>query len=127
MGMIMWFSTIIYGAIHLGGWNEIFPTAVESWLWRGSALYVVFAGLLWSFLNLLGFLSGAVWVYWYDFLASDSRKRSHIVIYVLATIGGTFYFVSRAYLVVEAFVSLRALPASAYVSPSWILTVPHIG
>jgi hypothetical protein len=36
------------------------------------------------------------------------------------------YVVARIYLVVEAFISLRALPAAAYVSPAWILTVPHL-
>ena len=127
MGMIMWGSTIVYGAVHLAGWNEQFPSLVELWLWRGSALYVVFSGLLWTLLNLLGHVSGPVWVYWYDFLAGDVRKQGRVLIYVLASIGGALYVVARVYLVVEAFVSLRALPASAYDSPSWILAVPHIG
>ncbi|KAF7192966.1 hypothetical protein HII31_05697 [Pseudocercospora fuligena] len=127
MGMIMWFTSTLYGAIHLAGWNERFPTNIELWFWRGSALYVVFSGLLWSLLNLLGHTSGPVWVYWYDFLANDVRRKSHYVIYGLAVIGGSLFFVARTYLVAEAFISLRALPASAYASPSWILTVPHIG
>ena len=126
MGMILWFSSTIYGAVHLAGWNQIFPTAVEQWFWRASAAYIVFSGLLWSFLNLLGHVSGHVWLYWYDFLAENVQRRSHILIYILSAIGGTAYVIARTYLVVEAFVSLRALPASAFESPSWILTVPHI-
>ncbi|KAI0009649.1 hypothetical protein F4779DRAFT_581446 [Xylariaceae sp. FL0662B] len=126
MGIILWSASTVYGAVHLAGWNEQFPTNVESWFWRMSAAYIVFSGLLWSLLNLLGHLSGSVWWFWYDILASTTRRRSHIILYVLCCIGGTLYVVARVYLVAEAFVSLRALPASAYASPSWILTVPHL-
>ncbi|KAK4903723.1 hypothetical protein LTR49_026689 [Elasticomyces elasticus] len=127
MGMIMWCSSTIYGAIHLAGWHEIFPTTIEQWFWRGSAAYIIFSGLLWSFLNLCGQLSGAVWLYWYNLLAGNVCRKGRTLIYILGCVGGTLYVAARTYLVVEAFISLRALPASAYLSPSWILTVPHIG
>lgn len=71
MGMILWSASTIYGAIHLAGWNELFPTAVELWFWRGSAASLVFSGLLWFALNFLGHVSGSVWWYWYDILAGD--------------------------------------------------------
>lgn len=127
MGMVMWCATTVYGAIHMAGWNEKFPTVVESWFWRASSSYIIFSGLLWSFLNFLGHVASPVWLYWYDFLDGNVRKWSRNLIYLLAFIGGTLYFVARTYVVVEAFISLRALPASAYASPDWILTVPHIG
>lgn len=126
MGIILWSSSTVYGAIHVAGWNEQFPTIIESWFWRMSGVYIVFSGLLWSFFNLLGHLSGSVWWFWYDILEGTERKRSHILIYVLCCIGGSLYVIARVYLVLEAFVSLRSLPASAYDSPSWILTVPHL-
>ena len=62
MGMILCFSSTVYGAVHLAGWNQILPTNVEQWFWRASAAYIVFSGLLWSFLNLLGQASGNVWL-----------------------------------------------------------------
>lgn len=126
MGIILWSASTVYGAVHLAGWNEQFPTNVESWFWRMSGVYIVFSGLLWSLLNLVGHLSGTVWWFWYDVLVSTTRRRSHVVLYVLCCIGGSLYVVARVYLVAEAFVSLRALPASAYNSPSWVLTVPHL-
>lgn len=126
MGLVLWNASTLYGAIHLAGWNEIFPTAIESWFWKMSAVYIIFSGLLWSSLNLLGHVSGRMWWYWYEILAGGVRRRSHVVIYMLCFIGGTLYVIARTYLVVEAFVSVRALPASAYQSPSWVLTVPHL-
>ncbi|EGR45485.1 uncharacterized protein TRIREDRAFT_68358, partial [Trichoderma reesei QM6a] len=52
MGIILWSSSTVYGAVHIAGWNEIFPTTIESWFWRASGVYIVFSGLLWSLLNL---------------------------------------------------------------------------
>ncbi|KAM6486902.1 hypothetical protein HDV62DRAFT_233634 [Trichoderma sp. SZMC 28011] len=126
MGIILWCSSTVYGAVHVAGWNEQFPTNVESWFWRMSGVYIVFSGLLWSFFNLMGHLSGSVWWFWYGILEGAERKRSHILIYVLCCLGGTLYVIARIYLVLEAFISLRALPAAAYDSPSWVLTVPHL-
>lgn len=126
MGIVLWTVTILYGAVHLAGWNEQFPTSMEQWFWRGSAAYLVFSGLLWSLLNLMGHLSGGVWWFWYDMLAGHGSPRAYFTLLVLCCIGGSLYVVARVFLVVEAFVSLRALPASAYQSPSWILTVPHL-
>ena len=126
MGSILWTASTIYGAIHLAGWNELFPTMVESWFWRMSAAYIVWSGLLWSGLNLLGHFSDSVWWFWYGILAGDISKSVYYVIYFLSGIGGTLYFVARSYLVLEAFISLRSLPEATYNSPAWILTVPHI-
>ncbi|KAM0714818.1 hypothetical protein Q7P37_009282 [Cladosporium fusiforme] len=126
MGMVMWGASTVYGAIHMAGWNDSFPTSVEMWFWRASAAYLVFSGLLWAFINLLDFLSGSVWLYWYEILAGDRPRRSHSLIFGLCILGGSLYVVARVYLVVEAFISLRALPAATYASPAWILTVPHL-
>jgi hypothetical protein len=126
MGMVMWVASTVYGAIHLAGWKDSFPTTVEMWFWRISAAYIVFSGLLWAFLNMLDFLSGSVWIYWYEILAGHVRRKSHTLIYGLCVLGGSLYVIARTFLVVEAFISLRALPAAAYNSPSWILTVPHL-
>ena len=126
MGVILWTASMAYGAVHVAAWYEQFPTEIESWFWRMSAVYIIFSGVLWSLLNLMGHFSGSVWWYWYDILAGNERRVSHIVIYILCCIGGTLYIIARVYLVAEAFLSLRALPESAYQSPSWVLAIPHL-
>ena len=126
MGVILWTASMAYGAVHAAAWYEHFPTEIESWFWRMSAVYIVFSGILWSLLNLMGHFSGSVWWYWYDILAGHERRPSHVVIYILCCIGGTLYIIARVYLVAESFVSLRALPESTYQSPSWVLAIPHL-
>lgn len=37
-----------------------------------------------------------------------------------------FYSVARAYIVIEVFVSLRALPPKAFNSVEWSVLIPHI-
>lgn len=125
MGIVIWASSIVYGAVHVAAWNERFPTILESWLWRSSAAYLVFSGVLWSLLNLMGHFSGTVWWFWYKILASQKHLKSRVLLYSLCALGGSLYVFARVYLVVEAVVSLRELPASAYQSPNWIISVPH--
>ena len=35
-----------FGALHLISWSTAFPTKVEAWLWRGSALVSIFSMLI---------------------------------------------------------------------------------
>ena len=51
-----------------------------------------------------------------------------LMIALTITLGGTLvaYLFSRAFLVVESFISVRSLPAGAYDTVSWIDNWPHI-
>lgn len=126
MGATLWFASIGYGAVHLAAWSAEFATVVEGWFWRSSAIDVALSGVLWAAINIISGLSSTVWWYWYDALEGGISKANYVFIGVLCAIGGFLYVVSRAYLVVEAFVSLRMLPVEAYISPSWVLSVPHL-
>ena len=96
--------------MHVAGWNEPFPTVVEQWFWRASAIYLVFSGLVWSALNMMG-----AWWFWYDMLAGHGSRRIEGLLLALCSVASCTvqYVVARVSLVVEAFISLRALPASA--------------
>ena len=58
-----------------------------------------------------------------------SGKSSKLLMYIIELvcgICGLLYVLSRAYLIVEAFISLRLLPTAAYMTPEWTLGLPHV-
>lgn len=46
MGMALWFASMAFGGIHAAAWYDYFPSAIESWLWRISAVYITWSGLV---------------------------------------------------------------------------------
>ena len=98
----------VFGAIHLLGWQFHFPTEVESWLWRASSIACVVIPL--------AALAGFFWELW------DSKYGEGIVF----AIGG-LYVLCRLYMLVEMFVSLRAVPADVYKTPQWSQYFPSFG
>lgn len=100
---------MVYGAVHLAAWNYEFPTQAESILWKVAAFMIGSAMWLWAY-------SGQTEV--------GQRERVYyrvtdsLILYVLV--------LSRAYIVVEAFISLRAVPIGVYWMPSWLQMIPHV-
>ena len=85
---------ICFGALHCSDWMYTFPTYAESFLWKICACLVTFnpfIAFILYFLLLPRYLE-----YWAMFITP--------VLYVIA----------RLYLIVEAFISLRAAPATIY-------------
>ena len=106
------FSLMVFGSVHLASWNSRLPSTIELWMWRASSLYcVIYAGLYSS----LGF--------WDSNSMTDAffNRISQITLY-----GGPMYFLIRIYMIIEVFISLRALPASAFQSVQWSSFIPHI-
>ena len=99
-------SPALFGAIHVAAWNISFLSTVEQWLWRGSALYCCIAGILFT---VVAFLT---------FSAEDRSWISEDMEYVIDStafwIIGSVYVIARIFMIVEVFLSLRALPQSAY-------------
>lgn len=106
------FSMMTFGSIHLASWHSRLPSTIELWMWRGSSLFcVIYTGLL------------AFSIVWGDpphFGAFEAGLDN------LAVYGGFLYIISRIYMIVEVFISLRALPASAFQSIQWSSFIPHI-
>lgn len=125
MGTTLWLVSMAFGAVHVAGWHASFPTEVEAWLWRMSAVFIVFSGLVWTIIHILAHVSGGVWCYWYDLLSGKVHWISYVILLPICTICGVLYLVARIYIVVEAFTSLRSLPVGAFVVPSWLIAVPH--
>ena len=126
MGVILWGATIVYGAIHTAAWNAYFPTVIEAWMWHSSSVWVAFSGAVWVFINGVAKMFPHIDSLWIRFLQRKTHWMFNAIVLLLCTICGLAYIFSRAFLVVEAFLSLRKLPASAYETPSWLQILPHL-
>ncbi|KAI9669064.1 MAG: hypothetical protein M1831_000656 [Alyxoria varia] len=127
MGSLLWFASIGYSAVHLTAWQSDFPSVFEQWMWRASALYIGFSGILWLAIIALAQASSTVWWYWYDLLTRQGAKSlAYVVLGFLCGICGMLYMASRVFIVVEAFISLRSLKVGAYLAPEWVVSVPHL-
>ncbi|KAK4161497.1 hypothetical protein QBC43DRAFT_323439 [Cladorrhinum sp. PSN259] len=135
---------VVYGAIHAAAWNQHFHFNIERLLWKVSCIYIPSAGIavlpliyVWYLMSrashktkleketgvdklLLKLLS-----YLYDNLKGKPDllfQLLRILIWPLMLA----YLLGRIYLVVEAFISLRSVPQSAYQTPDWTEYLPHL-
>lgn len=111
-------SAFVFGGLHLIAWNSPFPTEVEKWLWRASALITMLAPLVAAvFYVLLDLIFGPL-----------RRKRKGIFIGNKLMLGTCFLILAlaRAFILVEAFRSTYYLPPDAYVN-TWAANIPHFG
>ena len=103
----------VFGAVHVASWNIRLPSDVELWMWRGSSLYCLIIGTMVAVHMLLSvYDKGLLWLY--AFTAN------------LLRFVGPLYIIARAYMIVEVFLSLRALPPGAYESVQWSSLIPHV-
>lgn len=123
---------LLFGAIYMIAWNGPFHSPVERLLWRISAIAIMASSL-----ELMVMTS--VFKMWWRWAMKWTRrltdwavgkegfKRIWLVvhsIYARATL--ILYILARAYLIIEAFVSLPYLPGSAFQQPRWSHYFPHI-
>ena len=113
---------LLYGGGHLAAWNsQVFPTKMERWMWRVSAVHI--GGL---------FVYGSLWtLYWSaarsrsKWLVSFRNGDADIVLGPFFRLMGFGYVIARCYFFVESLISLRSLPASAYDIVRWTDYLPH--
>lgn len=128
-------ATALYGGLHLLLWNSHFPTSIERWLWRGCALIIAASGLAavpfvladnWG-IDMDERTAGLAKRWLAPVVSETSLARGGDVGYYLV-IGTVLlvYGAARAFLVLEAFISLRSLPPAAYQTPDWSQWIPHL-
>ena len=125
VGMVLWLACLAYGAVHLSAWNDHFPTEAEQWLWRSSSLYIGFCGGLWIVLNYLAQSFGPFNAFWENWMDGGGKWWQNILIGVPVVVCGVSLVLARAFIVIEAFISIRDLPAAAYDTPTWTQVFPH--
>jgi hypothetical protein len=120
----------IHSIIHLLGWNFVFPTRVEQYLWRGASL-VLTSGLLLSvagenLLRAMGFQGqpSLIWI-WVQPEHKQEGMKNRII-----DIWGAFItfsmVVARLCIIGEVLASLRALPEDVYQTVNWTGFIPHV-
>ena len=102
----------LFGAIHVASWNITLPSDIELWMWRMSSIYCSVVGVAIALLVRL--------------LDVDRDPRIESATRRLTYVLGAVYIVVRIYMIVEVFLSLRALPRSAFESVQWSSFIPHV-
>jgi hypothetical protein len=103
-----------YGAIHLTKWNSIwFPTQTEHRLWRISCCIGSVAVLPIGISMMLP-------------LIPYRRSTLRMFCICLCTVLWITFGAARVYFMVESFLSIRSLPASAYATVQWANSIPHL-
>jgi hypothetical protein len=118
-GRIVLFATpaiaMVFGAIHCFAWPLAFPSEPERILWRVNSVVITSAPI---FAALLVAVAGLD----FDFFLGGLT----LVSVCLGLFCMFAYPIARTFLLVLPFLSLRALPAEAYLSVHWTTLIPHI-
>lgn len=123
------FVFLMFGSIHLAGWDLNFPSRSEQFGWRICSLLISASfPISWGITAVLLRITSGIW--WTGLENDDFKKqyggirRACMLIQVFAVV---VYCVARLYLLAEAFIGLRAAPKEVYRTPEWTNFVPHFG
>ncbi|KAF8978151.1 hypothetical protein BDQ17DRAFT_1211969, partial [Cyathus striatus] len=111
----------VLGLVHCISWTSQFPTTAESIMWRIAASAIAVSPALICFWFVFGqFLD--------NLMTTDTiwEWPKYLVIGIPVIFTVMVYVAARYYLIVEAFLVLRALPPSALQTVQWSNFLPHI-
>ena len=121
---------MFYGAAHTTAWNFAFPTNVERLLWRIACVDTI-GGVV----SLLAIFSIVVFLHEHD---SKMLLRAFFVqekgimpllyrmLIVVGIVNVPFFILSRIYIIVETFISLRHVQWGVYATVNWTDYIPHL-
>ena len=115
-----------YGGMHAVAWHSYFPSDSEALLWLASSIVIAASGLIWVTIDAAALGSKRIEKYWERVEILQEHWVSLWGLGSLAAMCGATYLAARAYLVIEAFVSLRSFPADTFATPTWTQVFPHL-
>jgi hypothetical protein len=101
----------LYAGAHAFAWNSHFPTPIERSLWRVSVCIIAGGGI-------------GVWLV--VIVSQLETNPAFFTCYLLLWVVPILYVLARAFIIIEAFISVRSLPAGAYDTISWANFMPHV-
>ncbi len=113
------FVELLFGGIHCIAWNNTFPSDLEKWMWRISAVLILTLPLSMTVISPV-------------LVDDDNRNSSYLrrlfdeFVEIFLMIGVFFYFVARLTLLVLPFLQLRNLPQRAFLDIQWVSLFPHL-
>lgn len=100
----LWIGSI-FNAIHIAAWNFAFPSPTEQVMWRACSI--------------------GAWVSLLFFYAALFLRNEVFKLVVAIGIVAPIYATSRLYLITEALLELRSMPAGVYSDIPWNQFLPH--
>ncbi|KAI2465000.1 hypothetical protein F4781DRAFT_425097 [Annulohypoxylon bovei var. microspora] len=142
------FATLLFTGLHVLGWNFSFPSSLERILWRISSLLLFcVTAVFWILETIASWTRLGRWTWIYlrfmdpkklpefekarseRLTQQEARDPTELPLpwefWTILPIA-ILYGVARLYLLVEAFLELRALDGTAYVNVEWSDFFPHI-
>ena len=110
-------GTVVFGAIHIAGWNLDFHNNIEQHLWRIASLYIT------AFPVIPGIFRLALGICFLRVKRCPLREYFANRIVIVLSI--STYIAARLFLIVEYFRTLLFLPPDAYIS-TWASNMPHV-
>lgn len=106
----------LYGGIHLSAWTFDFPSRTEKLIWKIACFDIMGSTFIAAILMFVMARDlGGIW-----------KTIKRIVFPFFGVTFALFYALSRIYIVMEAFISLRHVPIGVYSTVPWSQNIPHV-
>ena len=121
---------MFYGAVHTTAWAFVFPTDVEQLMWRIACIDTI-AGVI----SLLAIFSVVVFLYEHGhkvlIKSFFTREPGFMPLFyrfviLIGLLNCPFFALSRVYIIIETFISLRHVPLGVYQTVQWTNYIPHL-